>query len=347
MCGAAAVGWDAPRLASHAAIAAGTFSFRKREPWLPPEIRIDGTALAVRVARARRVFLEAREHARPDRVARQHRASGREVGPAALEGDEHATHQLAEEPVGEPGRGVLLPGSRWAGAPAPSAASPAPTRSHRRRAPRGRVQLAQHRAGVVDAESTRPSERIFARTPPPATAPARTAKKRWPSRTSRASTPLVVPANATARSLPPWSQRSAIPTPGKRWPPVPPPATRSLTSAPPPRRERGGVPIDGQHEAERDRAREQRRAAVAQEWQRQPLGRDQPEGHGHVGRRLQADEAGEPRRQQVTEAIARRQRHARALHDQQEEERGHARDFDEAHLLAEDREHEVGVALRR
>src|SRR6266704_5308033 len=137
---------------------------------------------------------------------------------------------------------------------------------------------------------------------------------------------------------------------GMRWPPVPPPASRILTT-PPERGSRNAFRLssppssDADQHPRRHQRHEQARAAVRDERERDAGGRQEREGHRDVERGRDADQFVEAHGEQLAERVARGSRDAAAdPHEaaEQHEDREHA---EEAPLLADGRKDEVRVCV--
>src|SRR5437899_7949094 len=128
-------------------------------------------------------------------------------------------------------------------------------------------------------------------------------------------------------------------------PPVPPPAiiNTPFTPAPPPVSTRLLRQI--QQNADRHQAGDQRRAAVAHQRQRQALGRQQAKRHADVDQHLNADQQREAEGRVKLEAPLRAARDAEAAPYQKGEQSEKSKRSDEAELLADDGEDEIGVRL--
>ena len=201
-------------------MASGSRSLSTAAPWLPPITRTRAAPALGRVG-ARREARAERHAVAPHRggaegrrrlLPRQERAprEGRQNSVRETDGAvrfEHG-HRDAEEGGGERRGAGRVAADAENGARAQSPDDPAPRAASRaaRRARRGRL-----------ARRRRPSS----------------ARRRGSSSlqpragTTRASTPRAVPTNTTSTSARPWTA-SATATAGKTWPPVPPPAMRSV-----------------------------------------------------------------------------------------------------------------------
>ena len=112
--------------------------------------------------------------------------------------------------------------------------------------------------------------------------------------TKRISIPRSVPTNTLPCSLPGYSHSRATASAGKTWPPVPPPAISSfkfLGSAASPTlacllHAQARLLADVQEHAGGQQHHQQARAAVADERQRNSLGRHHPQHHAEIDQRL-------------------------------------------------------------
>ena len=98
--------------------------------------------------------------------------------------------------------------------------------------------------------------------------------------------------------------------------------------------------------ARREQAHHQRRAAVADERQRQPLGRQRAQHDADVDQRLQPEHRGDAEGQVAAERVARAERRAQPAPDQHAEQPPTTNSMPEQpQLLADDGQDEVGVRL--
>src|SRR5205823_4032699 len=100
-----------------------------------------------------------------------------------------------------------------------------------------------------------------------------------------------------------------------------------------------------QQDSDGNQTGDQRRAAVAHQRQRQSLRRQQAQRDADVDQRLDADQQRESQRRVKLEAPVRVTRDAEAAPHQEREQREQPERADEAELLADDGEDEVGVRL--
>src|SRR3989454_12495058 len=129
-----------------------------------------------------------------------------------------------------------------------------------------------------------------------------------------------------------------------RWPPVPPPARRTLTALSRARRPPPAPNAD--QPPRRHQCDEQARAAVRDERQRDARRGEQRQADTNVQRGGGADQGGEPHGEQPPERIARGPCDPEPEPDEraeQEEDDDHA---DESPLLADGRENEIRVRVR-
>src|SRR5205807_6960894 len=137
---------------------------------------------------------------------------------------------------------------------------------------------------------------------------------------------------------------------GMRWPPVPPPASRTFIAARiglascRPVRPAPPLPHADQH-AGRDERDEQVRASVRDEWQRDPGRRQQRQAHADVERRGDADQRGEPDREQLPEGITCGARDPKPEPHERAEQREDDEYADEPPLLADRRKDEIRVRV--
>src|SRR5437660_12826563 len=135
---------------------------------------------------------------------------------------------------------------------------------------------------------------------------------------------------------------------GMRWPPVPPPASRTFIAARIasccPVRPAPPLPHADQH-AGRDERDEQARASVRDERQRDPRRRQQRQAHTDVERRGDADQRGEPDREKLAERITRGARDPKPEPHERAEQREDDEYADEPPLLADRRKDEIRVRV--
>src|SRR5213594_265207 len=124
------------------------------------------------------------------------------------------------------------------------------------------------------------------------------------------------------------------------WPPVPPPAIINTPLTPMIKSPLTRLLRKIEKQADRDEARDQRRAAVADQRQRQSLGRHEAERDADVDERLDGDHHRESERCVKIEALLAEPRDPEAAPDQECEQRNDGNRTDEAELLADDRENE-------
>src|SRR6202171_3734132 len=163
--------------------------------------------------------------------------------------------------------------------------------------------------------------------------------------TSRSSGPPVRPTRSSAPSGSSARNARATASAGNRCPPVPPPAINSLICSP--QRRSCATPGDEKQNTTRRKLGRHRRPAVAEE--RQRYSRDgQGVGHRrHVQQRFKADPRRDRSSEPDAEAVRRAQRRAVAPQAEKQETEHHQGGADEAGLLAEDGEDEVGVGFRQ
>src|SRR5262245_8358113 len=146
--------------------------------------------------------------------------------------------------------------------------------------------------------------------------PRRVARTLWPLRgrtvsrtsgypargTSRDSRPRGVPTKTTRAAGSRRLSSSATAMPGNRWPPVPPAAMRNAEAKPP-----SSIRVLGhvEHEPHREERDEQRRAARADEGERDPLRGQKAQHHADVDERLQHDLERQAGREVAAESVGR------------------------------------------
>src|ERR1041384_2512971 len=155
--------------------------------------------------------------------------------------------------------------------------------------------------------------------------------------TARTSMPCAVPMNKTSVIASRLLNSCATASPGKRCPPVPPPATITRTSFSPARQSEQHSRLDQVHH--------HRGAAVADERQHEPFGREEPHDDAHVNQRLKPEERREPERQILAERLLDPAREPETAHDDHGEKRQHAECAEESHLLADDGEDKIRVSF--
>ena len=102
--------------------------------------------------------------------------------------------------------------------------------------------------------------------------------------------------------------------------------------------------VRDEHQAgEDEEVRDDRRAAVGHEGQRDPGQRDDPQDAPDDDERLQREAEGEPGGEQLREAVVGLQRDLHPAGDEEHEDEQQSGDADEAELLGERRVDEVGV----
>src|SRR3989442_11962259 len=189
----------------------------------------------------------------------------------------------------------------------------------------------------------RPIPRILPVSDLPTTPPLRMAISRYPCG-ARIVRSRLVPAPANTISTP--GRRAsiswAIEMPGYRCPPVPPPATTIVSAT---GGALGGMLRDVQQHPEGAQTDDQARAAVRKERQRDALRRHQAERHRHVHHRLRHEPGGNPHPEVVTAPVRRPGRRHDTAPEQHAERGDHRRGADEAQLLRNHREYEIGVRL--
>src|SRR6266513_900385 len=179
------------------------------------------------------------------------------------------------------------------------------------------------------------------------------------SGTRRSSGPPARPTSSTspdgswALAPPGWAElnsaRSARATAsaGNRCPPVPPPAIKRRIF--PLSRVRVGpcraLAGDAQQHADRSQRAGQRRASVTEERQRHAGHRERVGDGGHVEQRLEGDPGGDRGGERDAERVRRPHRSAVSAPGEEEKSEHHESGADEARLLADDREDEVGVGF--
>src|SRR5438034_10256740 len=159
------------------------------------------------------------------------------------------------------------------------------------------------------------------------------------------------PARPKRRTAPPGSSTRnarATASAGYRCPPVPPPAIKSLITAPiVSQRGARTVARDAQENAHgRERGRE-RGAAVAEKRQRDASDRKRVGDRGHVEQRLECDPRRDRGRERHPEPVRGAQRGAVAADAKDQEAKHHQRGADQPRLLADDGEDEVRVGFRQ
>ncbi len=102
---------------------------------------------------------------------------------------------------------------------------------------------------------------------------------------------------------------------------------------------------DVEQDAGRDRVHEQRRAAEAEEREREALGRQDGERDREVHQRLRAEHRGDAEREIGAVVVGRAERRTYAARGEREVHDAEREDADEAELLADDRSDEVVVRL--
>src|SRR5437773_2364549 len=159
------------------------------------------------------------------------------------------------------------------------------------------------------------------------------------------------PARPTSRPAPPGSSTRnarATASAGYRCPPVPPPAIKSLITASIVSQCRTrAVAGDAEQDPHGRESGRQGGAAVAEERKRHARDRQGVGDRGHVQQRLEGDPGRDRGRESHAEAIRGPQRRPVAAHSENQESEHHQRRADEAGLLADDGEDEVGVRLRQ
>src|SRR5919108_4584454 len=171
--------------------------------------------------------------------------------------------------------------------------------------------------------------------------------------TMRVSRPRAVPTKST--SLRGWRvfTSSARARPGKRWPPVPPPAMSILIApAPSPDASRGTLEdpprtaAHRQQDAGADQRGDYAAHSVGKEGQRHPLRGQERKRHSRVHQRLERQEQRDPERDVAAERLGSIVRRLEPAPDDHREQQEHATDADETQLLSDDAEDEVRVGGR-
>src|SRR6267378_2477113 len=116
------------------------------------------------------------------------------------------------------------------------------------------------------------------------------------------SIPRSVPTSTTSLSLPLASHSRAIASAGKTCPPVPPPAINNFTGLVHSSRFRRTL-RNIQQNASSQQHDQQTRSAIADERQRNPLGRHHSEYHRKINQRLAQHHRGDSQRQQAPESV--------------------------------------------
>src|SRR5258708_1340073 len=133
-------------------------------------------------------------------------------------------------------------------------------------------------------------------------------------------------------------------------PPVPPPAIISIPRTPcTPMNEVSSARLlrQVQQDSDCDETGDQRRSAVTDERQRQSFRWQQTKSDADIEQRLDGDHQRETERRVEIEAVLAEARHTKTAPDEKREDRHQRKGADEAELLADDRENEVGVRLRQ
>src|SRR5882724_4060085 len=130
---------------------------------------------------------------------------------------------------------------------------------------------------------------------------------------------------------------------GKMWPPVPPPAirTRRIRIPSPSASVLRGV----EEHAGGQEADHHRRASVRDERERQPLRREDPETDAHVDERLSYEHHRHPAREEREMRVGGPRRDVESAHHESEERGENGDRADEAELLPDVREDEIGVRV--
>src|SRR5437764_2910681 len=164
--------------------------------------------------------------------------------------------------------------------------------------------------------------------------------------TRRCSGPPSRPTSRTAPSGCSTRNARATASAGYRWPPVPPPAIKSLITTPiVPQRGTRPVAGDAQQDAYAREGRGQGGPAVAEERQRHACD-GQRVGHGgHVQQRFEGDPGGDRGRERHAEPVGGPERRPVAANPEDDEPEHDQGGADQAGLLADDGENEVRVRL--
>src|SRR5471030_959359 len=168
--------------------------------------------------------------------------------------------------------------------------------------------------------------------------------------------PRALPTKST--SLRGWRVFTSSPSasPGKRWPPVPPPATSSLIARAPgvsslrsdaALEKAARAAADGEQNPRSQAGGDETGHSIRKEGQRHSLGRQERQGHSGVDQRFHGDEQRQAQREPAAERIGRGMRGLDSTPDQDAEEEQDGGNSGEAKLFADDAQDEVGMRGRK